>query len=115
MRRILLVMSVAALTAAMLAVTAVPAFATIHELAAMENAFENTPGTVENGDEQTPLSVQTESPPGTSEFGSPSFVRSIQAVQTEGELLIPGGSLEGENPSGGESTNAFTASNPGNK
>jgi hypothetical protein len=41
MKRILLVMSVAALMAAMLAVTAVPAFATVHPLANSECANEN--------------------------------------------------------------------------
>ena len=41
MRRILLVMSVAALVVAMLAVTAVPAFATIHPLANSECANAN--------------------------------------------------------------------------
>ncbi len=50
MKRILLVMSVAALMAAMMAVTAVPAFATIHPLAKMENANDNASLVVQNQD-----------------------------------------------------------------
>src|SRR5215217_9169810 len=53
MKRILLVMSVAALTAAMVLVTAVPAFATIHELAAVPE---------DNPDQASP--VAGEFPPG---------------------------------------------------
>ena len=44
LRRILLVLSVAALMAAMLAVTAVPAFATVHPLANSECANANASG-----------------------------------------------------------------------
>ena len=59
MRRILLVMSVAALIVAMLAVTAVPAFATIHPLVKSErsNAPEGTQGFV---------SAEIQDPPGLS-------------------------------------------------
>ena len=53
MRRLLLVMSVAVLMAAMLALMAVPAFATIHDLAKMECANENASEV-----------VQTQDPPG---------------------------------------------------
>ena len=50
LRRLLLVMSVAALMAAMLAVTAVPAFATIHPLAKMERASDNASAVVQSQD-----------------------------------------------------------------
>jgi hypothetical protein len=50
LRRLLLVMSVAALMAAMLAVTAVPAFATIHPLAEMERASDNASPVVQSQD-----------------------------------------------------------------
>jgi hypothetical protein len=49
MKRILLVMSVAALMAAMLALMAVPAFATVHELANAECATDEAPA-----DDQSP-------------------------------------------------------------
>src|SRR5215217_1138261 len=58
MRRILLVMSVAALTAAMVLVTAVPAFATIHELA-------RVPADNPGGDNRS--EVAGEFPPGLSD------------------------------------------------
>jgi hypothetical protein len=50
MRRLLLVMSVAALMAAMMAVTAVPAFATVHPLSKSErsNAPDGTPAATQN-------------------------------------------------------------------
>jgi hypothetical protein len=53
LRRILLVMSVAALMAAMMALTAVPAFATIHPLANSECSNENASAV-----------AQTQDPPG---------------------------------------------------
>jgi len=58
MKRILLVMSVAALTAAMVLVTAVPAFATIHELA-------RVPADNPGGDDRS--EVAGEFPPGLSD------------------------------------------------
>ena len=58
LRRILLVMAVAALMSAMMAVTAVPAFATIHELAKSERS--NAPvGTA----------AETQDPPGLTPGG----------------------------------------------
>jgi len=60
MKRILLVMSAAVLMAAMLAVTAVPAFATVHELANAECASSGAPA-----NEQSPpgLSGQSQGQP----------------------------------------------------
>jgi hypothetical protein len=63
MKRILLVMSVAALTAAMVLVTAVPAFATIHELARVP---------ADNPDQASP--VAGEFPPGLSDAEVPGLL-----------------------------------------
>jgi hypothetical protein len=63
MKRILLVMSVAALTAAMVLVTAVPAFATIHELARVP---------ADNPDQASP--VAGEFPPGLSDAEVPNLL-----------------------------------------
>jgi len=97
-------MSVAALMAAMLAVTAVPAFATIHNLANAECAdaegsnvanLQDPPGITPNDVEGNDPDLGPESQP-------------VVAVQTEG-VDIPGPSpLLGTNPSGGTSAeNAF--------
>jgi hypothetical protein len=63
LRRILLVMSVAALMAAMMAVTAVPAFATVHPLSKSERS---------NAPAGTPAATQN--PPGiTNDFHEPGY------------------------------------------
>jgi hypothetical protein len=91
MRRILLVMSVAALMAAMVAVTAVPAFATVHPLSRSD--VSNAPvGTA----------AETQNPPGITDEG------------TEGNTdPDPDNALEAQpvvsvrtNPSGGTSQDA---------
>jgi hypothetical protein len=66
LRRLLLVMSVAALMAAMVAVTAVPAFATIHPLANSECANENA-SAVATG----------QNPPGISDFEESNFAQPV--------------------------------------
>ena len=63
MRRFILVLAVSALMAAMLVVTAVPAFATVHQLADMERANDNA----------SPV-VDFQDPPGVSDGGNPALV-----------------------------------------
>ena len=72
-RRLLLVMSAAALMAAMMAVTAVPAFATIHPLSNAENSNAK-PGT------QGFESAEQQNPPGISDPEKGNFVRPIVAA-----------------------------------
>ena len=139
MRRILLVMSVAALMAAMLVVTAVPAFATIHELARVPV---DDPLVEEPGDEKSPVAgnfppgltdAEDTNPPVPEEVdGHENGSQNSDKLNSEGPSPLPcprpgddGGSCEGnfaqaivsvgQNPSGGDSTNAFESSNPGNK
>ena len=113
-RRLLLVMSAAALMAAMVAVTAVPAFATIHQLANMENS----------NDEHASAVAQSQDPPGLTpppvgtgqSQGSPpnnptdsTLAQPVFAVTPEGEQIAgaPPGFL-GTNPSkDGASANAI--------
>ncbi len=78
MRRILLVMSVAALMAAMLAVMAVPAFATVHPLANSEcsNAPAGTQGFV---------SAELQDPPGL----TPAFLPTGGPDQSKAAIAQP--------------------------
>ncbi len=76
MKRILLVMSAAALMAAMLALTAVPAFATVHELSNAECATDTAPA-----DDQTPpgLTGQSQGQPPNNFIGG-TFAQPVIAV-----------------------------------
>ena len=110
MRRILLVMSVAALTAAMVLVTAVPAFATIHELsrAGEQKSDEaspiagNYPPGVSDGDEGNEILSQFD----------PDFIPAVQGNGSDNsDKLNSEGPLEGcPNPDTGK----FRASCTGN-
>jgi hypothetical protein len=88
MKRILLVLSVAALMAAMLALMAVPAFATVHELANAECAAEGAP-------------ANDQSPPGLtggSNENADNFAQPVVSVY--------------DTPSGGASHNALRGPAP---
>src|SRR5215208_7967045 len=96
MRRILFVMSVAALTAAMVLVTAVPAFATIHELA-------RVPADNPGGDDRS--SVAGNFPPGLSdatttppvpEDGHENESQNSDTLNSEGPRTEP--TLSGDDP-----------------
>ena len=87
LRRLLLVMSVAALMAAMMAVTAVPAFATIHPLAKMENANDNASLVVQNQDPPGLTGQSQGSPPNNPVGGTiaqPVFQANENAFKPEG-------------------------------
>jgi hypothetical protein len=113
MKRIILLLTVAAMIAAMMA-AAGPAFATIHEVAKMECASENS----ENSENVSPV-VQNQEPPGLTgrSQGSPpnnptgtNIGQPVFAVTPEDEPIFPGAppSLVGTNPSsGGASANAL--------
>ena len=68
MKRILLVMSVAALMAAILVVTAVPAFATIHQLSEAQCAA----SPVDSNDDPLAANTTLQDPPGISPDGADS-------------------------------------------
>ncbi len=87
MRRILLVMSVAALMAAMLALMAVPAFATVHPLAKMECASDNASEVVQNQDPPGLTGQSQGSPPNNPVGGTiaqPVFQANANAFKAEG-------------------------------
>jgi hypothetical protein len=95
MRRILLVMSAAALMAAMMVLTAVPAFATVHPLSRSD--VSNAPvGTA----------AETQDPPGLSgQSSADNIAQPVVSVLPPGAFTPEGD--EGTNPSGGNSLNAF--------
>ncbi len=96
LRRILLLLTVAALMAAMMAVTAVPAFATIHEIARMERASDNASPVVQSQDPPGLTGQSQGSPPNNptgTNIGQPVF-----AVTPEGQGLFPGAPFVGTNP-----------------
>ena len=111
MRRILLLGTVAAMMAVMMAVAGA-ASATIHPLAKMECANENASSVVQTQDPPglTPPPVGT----GKSQGSPPNnptgttLAQPVFAVTPEGEPLFAGGP-EGTNPSGGASANALKA------
>jgi hypothetical protein len=79
MRRILLVMSVAALMVAMLAATAVPAFATIHPLVNSDRSADAANGTP----------ADTRNPPGiTSEGHEPGYTDPDPDKATEAQPIL---------------------------
>jgi len=98
MRRLLLVMSVAVLMAAMMVLTAVPAFATIHPLSRSN---------VSNAPEGT--AAETQDPPGLTPGGpdqsSADVAQPVLSVATP-DVCTPEGAC-GTNPSGGNSLHAF--------
>jgi hypothetical protein len=115
LRRLLLVMSVAALMAAMMAVTAVPAFATIHPLSNAENSNAK-PGT------QGFVSAELQDPPGL----TPAFLPTGGPDQSKAEIaqpvlaVTPEGTQAPDSPPGvlgtnpskdGASANAFDKGN----
>jgi hypothetical protein len=117
LRRLLLVMSVAALMAAMVAVTAVPAFATIHPLANMENSNDEHASAVAQSQDPPGLTPAELVPGGTGKSqGSPpnnptgtTVAQPVFAVTPEGQQApdSPPGTF-GTNPSkDGASANAF--------
>jgi hypothetical protein len=103
MKRIVLLVSVALVMAAMMAVAGGPAFATIHEIAKMECASESAQSET----------VQTQDPPGlTGQSQANNIARPVFAVTPEGQPLFPGAppELVGTNPSAdGASGNALKA------
>jgi hypothetical protein len=107
MKRIILLLTVAAMIAAMMA-AAGPAFATIHEVAKMECASENASPVVQSQDPPGLTGRSQGSPPNNptgTNIGQPVF-----AVTPEGEPIFPGAppSLVGTNPSSdGASANAL--------
>ena len=96
MKRILLLLSVAVLVVAMLAVTAVPAFATVHPLSRSERSLPNAPS-------GTPAATQD--PPGISGgSNADNFAQPVSSVLPAGEELTPAQTGEeqtivGTNPS----------------
>ena len=108
MRRILLVMSVAALMAALLALTAVPAFATIHPLIpGAGKTLTAEPAGLPEG--ETPS--ESQDPPGLTPGGpdqsSADVAQPVLSVAPP-EVCTPEGAC-GTNPSGGNSLHAFKA------
>ena len=95
MRRFLLVMSAAALMAAMMVLTAVPAFATVHPLSRSD--VSNAPaGTA----------AATQDPPGLSgQSNADNIAQPVLSVGTP-DVCGPEGAC-GTNPSGGNSLHAF--------
>ena len=93
LRRLLLVMSVAALMAAMMVLTAVPAFATVHPLSRSD---------VSNAPEGT--AAETQDPPGLSgQSNADTIAQPVISVGSE-DFCIPAGC--GTNPSGDTAENA---------
>ncbi len=89
MKRLLVLLTVALAMVAMLAVTALPAFATIHPLSRGDRS--NAP-------------VDTQNPPGLSRLGSQNFAQPVSSVLPAGECLPPAVTGEpqeicGSNPS----------------
>jgi hypothetical protein len=98
-----LVMSAAALMAAMVAVTAVPAFATIHPLIpGAGKTLTAEPAGLPEG--ETPS--ESQDPPGLSgQSNTDNIAQPVLSVATP-DVCIPEGAC-GTNPSGGNSLNAF--------
>ena len=74
MKRLLVLLTVALAMVAMLAVTALPAFATIHPLSRGDRS--NAP-------------VDTQNPPGLSRLGSQNFAQPVSSVLPAGTCLTP--------------------------
>jgi hypothetical protein len=108
MRRMFLLVAVAAMIAAMMAVSG-PAFATIHEIAKMECASENASPVVDSQDPPG-LTGQSKGKPPNNSTGT-NIAQPVFSVTPEGEPLFPGAppELVGNNPSGGGSAHALKA------
>jgi hypothetical protein len=98
LRRILLLLTVAATMAAMMAVTAVPAFATIHEIARMERANQEQASPVVQSQDPPGLTGQSQGSPPNNVTGT-NIAQPVFAVTPEGQELFPGAPFVGTNPS----------------